>query len=439
MDRKAYILHQWKLGSVVFIVIVIAGFFFMCLTYCLPSERAAMHVRESAAMLDEENLYKELSAGDKTTRQDYFTDIVMLTTAAYGGDENPIDKAINNYRIRKDGASLQEACRNCGKLSGEESEKLEYSRYWHGYVVFLRPLLQFLNLNEIRSLNLFFVILCLCTLTHLLYVRKKGKYIIPLLLAYCVLNPMAISVSLQYSTIFYVTSLSLIVFLRFYGCTTFIKNQWLFFMIIGMATSYFDFLTYPVVVLGFPLIISLAMEEKMTMKSGMKRLVGYSAIWCVGYVGMWASKWGLSSLIMRKNYFVSAIQALQFRSGGEIPSGEASQSVRLMQVLISKFEAIEHNMVIYLAAAFILVCVIGVLVSKGRRQYLPTSFSILLVAIYPVIWYAGTRNHSAIHVFTYRGLSVSVFALTAFLLPLIDVSRLHRREWILKSADEKVR
>ena len=82
----------------------------------------------------------------------------MLLVAAYDGAENPVNKTINNWNINKTDATKQESLMLCGQLPEEEQSKGEYSRYWFGLIVILRPLLLFLSLNEIRSLNLFFIL-----------------------------------------------------------------------------------------------------------------------------------------------------------------------------------------------------------------------------------------------------------------------------------------
>lgn len=76
------------------------------------------------------------------------------------------------------------------------------------------------------------------------------------------------------------------------------QNMCYVFLIIGMATSYVDFLTYPFVSLGIPLVIWLILdnEEKVIQKLG--KMVWNSGFWCAGYAGMWAGKWILGSILL---------------------------------------------------------------------------------------------------------------------------------------------
>ena len=61
-------------------------------------------------------------------------------------------------------------------------------------------------------------------------------------------------------------------------------------------TVYFDFLTYPLVTLVYPLGIYLYFHGG-TPGKGIRGMVGNSAEWGVGYGGMWAAKWILADCL----------------------------------------------------------------------------------------------------------------------------------------------
>ena len=68
-----------------------------------------------------------------------------------------------------------------------------------------------------------------------------------------------------------------------------------FFLIVGILTSYFDFLTYPVVTLGIPLCCYFLLESDR-LWNNIKRLTGFSVSWAIGYAGMCAAKWVIADL-----------------------------------------------------------------------------------------------------------------------------------------------
>ena len=54
-------------------------------------------------------------------------------------------------------------------VNGEKVESFEYARYWHGYLIILRPLLAFISLNEIRVIFTIMLISLAVILAYLLY------------------------------------------------------------------------------------------------------------------------------------------------------------------------------------------------------------------------------------------------------------------------------
>lgn len=91
------------------------------------------------------------------------------------------------------------------------------------------------------------------------------------------------------------------------------------FLVIGMCTSYFDFLTYPIFTLGMPLVILLLCryisEEK---KGAVKAVVLNSIFWVVGCFGFWFEKWVLGSLLTEENIFVDALGSIIERTGRNV-------------------------------------------------------------------------------------------------------------------------
>lgn len=417
-------LREVCMGAGAFLLTVLAGFLLLCLVYALPADRVQLHVRESGEAMAEDGLYRQMVSGKDTTKLDNFTDALMMLTAAYGGDEGLIDRAVNNYELRLKDKDLIEVCRTSGLEQEPETVKRHaYARYWHGYLIVLKPLLTLFNLNEIRDLNVFVILLYLCATCVLLWNRRRGRYIVPYLLACSFVNPMTVSASLQFSTVFHVTSIAVLVLLLFWNRRYFREHVWLYFLIAGMMVSYVDLLTYPVVALAFPLIVYVALCEPDQPVDGLKKLIGCSALWCVGYVGMWASKWALSTILMRKNYFVNAMNTVKLRSGDTV----FEQKLTSRQVIDGLTGFLRSSSLKYVLLLVVLTSAFLLMFMKIRWSRLTSSVLMLLAACYPFIWYAGTKNHSAIHGFyTYRGLSVFLFGTAACLMPLMDFGSLRK-------------
>lgn len=180
----------------------------------------------------------------------------MLLEAANKNDEDVVNRAMSVYRIDyKDETIGPYNTLIKHYVNNEDYEILtSYERYWHGYLVTLKPLLFIFNYSQIRVLNLIIESLLTILVLASMYKRKLNEYIIPYAISYLLLNPYVISLSLQYSTIFYIFTISTLLILLV-DKDKLVKYSYLLFLNIGIFTAYFDYLTYPMVSFGMPLYI----------------------------------------------------------------------------------------------------------------------------------------------------------------------------------------
>ena len=73
-------------------------------------------------------------------------------------------------------------------------------------------------------------------------------------------SPEVIGLSMQYAPIFFIMLISVFILLKFKDKLLENNNLIYYFLIIGMATSFFDLLTYPLITLRTPLIFYLLLE-----------------------------------------------------------------------------------------------------------------------------------------------------------------------------------
>ena len=103
---------------------------------------------------------------------------------------------------------------------------------------------------------------------------------------------------MQYYACFYLSFIAMLVLLWKPGY--FLKNRFavcILFLVTGICTSYFDFLTYPIVTLGLPLCVWLLLIPYHN--KCIWQLVENAVFWAIGYLGMWAEKWILSSVVLK--------------------------------------------------------------------------------------------------------------------------------------------
>lgn len=406
-----------------FFIMVLGGYLLLVLAYCLPTGEISDNVAEAALAFYNEGPYRQLNFGGGTkeiysfmdsmqlhgnSTQDNFTDAIMLLNAENVNDENVFVEALKVNRVTSGDQLPTDTLIALHTGADQPFETGSYARYWHGYLVFLKPLLLIFSYQQIRYLLSLVQLGLVAAVIWLLAAKGKGLYCVPIVLTYFFLNPAVCSLSLQYSSILLLTMTELVVILCREEQYAKNKRLWLYhFFLAGCLTSYFDFLTYPIVTLGVPLIFLLSQYEA-NWKDGLKTLLGCCLLWGTGYVAMWAGKWALASLITGENVFREAIGSISYRTG--------SGAAELGETAFGRTDAITRNLaanqfsllLILIAFAVCLVLSLWRQTLQFRGRHVPT----VLAGLLPFGWYLVVSNHSIVHSWmTFRTLAVFVYAL----------------------------
>ena len=291
-----------------------------------------------------------------------------------------------------------------------------FSYYWHGYVVILRMLNVLFNYSQMRFVN--FCLQFILVFLFALHLNKiKGiRYSLLFLTSYLLLMPVALFFCLQYSWIFYIAIGASFLLVK-NGDFFEQKHRYLyFFVVVGIATSFFDLLTYPLVSWAFPILWWMLCTQKG--RSAMENLglvvrSGFAWIW--GYAGMWISKCLIASVVLKRDILKTAIDEMFLRVGVE---DYVTWSLRL--------DAIEKNWVHYKDKVYMLVLIgwmcwflFKIFTSKIKQDTRYWSFA--LVGISPLVWYCVLTNHTLIHqFFTYRIFNISVLAILAGMVTMAE-------------------
>lgn len=285
---------------------------------------------------------------------------------------------------------------------------MEYARYWHGYLIVLKPVLLFFDYADLRVINLILELLLILSVFNAFRdIGCKGEawsYVTAVLF----MMPVVIPLSIQFSVVFYLTNIAVLILLRQYAGLKSKKLLLLYFQLIGMAASFFDLLTYPIASLGVPLICLLLLDDDRSLWMRIKNIISLSVCWGFGYGAMWAGKWVLSTLILRDNIITNVLRQIQMRSS-HMENGERFTS----------FETWVRNVEFYFERPYLILVVIGFIAAlmgifRNRRQIravITDIFPFMVTALMPFVWYAVIAQHSyEHHWFTFRGLMTSVFA-----------------------------
>lgn len=294
----------------------------------------------------------------------------------------------------------------------------DYSRYWHGYKVLLKPIFYFMTYWDFRVLNSLLQIMLVGYIAFMIWNETKRRgYVLAFLSSYALLMPMAIFLSLQYTSVFYLT----------FGGTLFAikKKEYLleksryiyFFLILGMLTSFFDLLTYPLAVWGLPLIWwFVTLGEEMSGKNRVQKVILSAISWAMGYSLFWAMKWIVATPILKQNVIKDAISQIFYRVGEvEYYSQHLLEAYGRWEVFYSNWRVYEYGIYSAILVAWILWAMIQC-VRKGWKIQ-GKSGAFLLISASALVWYFVLSNHTTIHhFFTYRIYNVSILAFLIFAL-----------------------
>lgn len=418
MLETGRILRKWKQGFMIWIAFIVAGIALNVGAFLLPQHPIHNHILDSVSVFQQEGTFPYLIPGYKGTILDNNSDAWMLLLADFDGNEGIVDKAMSGYY-------WVYPCENTGMVGTDNLTVMgdkepcgvnQYSRYWHGWLFFLRFGLLFFNYSDLRALNMILQFVLIITCFILLERRGLSDYLFAFLTAMLVLVPPATAFSFEYSFIFYIFMSGMIVMLRYHERIESDLGYSLYFFILGLCTSYFDFLTFPLLTLGMPLVTVGLLREKHKTDiefNYISEIIWYSIAWSIGYAGMWVSKWVVGSLLTSHNIVRDAVSQVILRTSHTNGLGELSN------VKISYLYTICANMGVICKGPYILLFIVSILYSVRKlrktkcnfRKRMNAAVSFLFIAAMPFVWYYFAMNHSALHNhFTYRELVLCVFS-----------------------------
>lgn len=381
----------------------------------LPISVINKNVTKSKVSFSSKVSYSKDIANYISTQQDDFTDAILLTTAGYSGNESAVEKALANYRMVSGDPceSLKAYAPKSFDVPDSEMQKISYARYWIGSVFFIKLLLLFFDYSGIQMLNQILQLGLLTALIILMTKKNLTKYIFPLITSLLWLMPGTIYLSLQYSAMYYVLLILMMLIVITDKYTVQESFYLTLFTCAGVVTNWLDFLTYPLATLGLPLVLLMLISAKHGKEIRCLDVIKIAVCWAAGYFGMWILKWCLATLVLQRNVFAEALNQAKFRT---------SQS--LNDIHFSRIDVIIKNLRVMYKRPYFFLLIAAFLYSLKNslpiqewqlRRILPFSF----VAMMPIAWYLVLSNHSWIHYwFTYRILCISIFA---FLCGVIQI------------------
>lgn len=354
--------------------------FLLFLVHLIDTTTLQTNLQESLRILSQEGDYPDAINGMGFTQLDNFT-----------------DKLIYEFSALQLHASAMEAV-----------IAPDYFRYWHGYSVYVTPLLACFEITQIRVICFVFFAVFVIYSCYIFYENFGLLASIILFISLNFpLNPLVRPWCLQFM------SAPVAIFIGFI-CLNYLRKKhsslipWAFF-IQGSIFAFIDFLTTPMECLGYLLIFQYLLINKETLNNQIRVLLLSIIFWCVGYFGTWSFKWFLSILYLGPEAMDTIVSQIIYRLNGQ--RGEIDGlALGLLSVAKNwKFYWL-HSKGMSIVVAFLASIGILKLLWQNRKRYVLWLIPIL-ISLIPIVWFFVIANHSYVHAFfTHRSLGVSFCA-----------------------------
>lgn len=359
--------------------------------YMIPGEWTRDNVMDSMVLLEEEGMRPKVW-NSEFIRKDNFTDATMYNISVTAAEGYSLPNSMLNPRYCDNEGEMSPALAGIEGMNGnlKPENRWNYGRYWHGYLLPLRVSSIFFPLSTLRIINAVALWLLLLTATYMIY-RKIGLAVAICFVAanMAVCFP-SVTMSLQFSTCFYIMLAGVILILSSRKLRS-SDRIYLFFIATGGLTSYFDFLTTPVITLCMPMCLWIIKEHD---SDNIRHTLGMSLSWGIGYAVIWGSKWVLASLLTQENFVADAFNSISIHTTHRM----ADVAAIVMRSHILTAVTLTAVIVVFLLFAL-----------RYRQSYIGNLF-LPIIALMPIAWYAVLWNHSCVHLwFTWRSLVVTAF------------------------------
>lgn len=284
----------------------------------------------------------------------------------------------------------------------------DYSRYWNGQLIVLKPLLSFFTISTIHNIYLSLFIIIFSILLFMLFKHSKLLAII-FTISSISMNTFFVTTSDDLFYIFVISMITSIIIIRMYERKS--KNIDLLFLIVGILTVYFDNITCETLSLTLPMFIYIYLNYKNNKRLHFNNILKYIVLWLGGYTFSFLVKWILltvhyhghfidkvfSPMIIRVYYKNENVFSIFFNTMKELPT----------YLYPFGYYSLKIFLLIMSVLSFIYIIISN---KKIRNVYL----CLFLISSIPLVRYFILSSHSNYHnFFTYR--AYLPFAMFCFL------------------------
>lgn len=392
----------------------------LVLTSMIPNEKLKDGLLRSSEMLNGAEPFTQ--GQSRNTITDNYADVILLNVIWNIDSSDPFVSSLDTkYFDGNDGKTdLGENYGLYAAVNGT-APNTDYSRYWHGSSVFIRPLLTVTDLGGVRLAGAVAAAVLLAVCCAFLVKRRLYFEAAALPLAFICVQGWNIRLSMEYQPAVLVTLAMLPFFLALEkkGDTPLIILS----VISGTMIAFFDFLTAETLTILIPLIIIMSARYSegrfKTVRTETITAAKCSAGWLLAYGGTFLVKWTAASAVTGENKFAAALSSAEERIGGNTQLvSPAAQIFAAPITNISTMMGGRERAELLPAAAGILLIAAAVMAAlyllrtRGNIKAKELITVLFILGAVPYIRYIVLNNHSYLHdFFTYRAQAASVLAL----------------------------
>ncbi len=382
----------------------------------IPNSRVKTNIIKSEEYYQEyfKDLYGNLDVlKNRHTMIDIPGDFYHLSILYLEDNKHPVKGFVE---MNKD-SKLMHKMTNGGHFKDIEMDS-DYSRYWNGHLIVLKPLLTFFTMDTIFvfyfiAIMITFFILLINMLRHsklLAFIFSVGAVCINIFMA---------SKCDNFFYVFMITMISSILIIKMYEKNS--KNVDLLFLFNGVLTACFDMLSCGTLPVTIPLFIYIFLHILDGKKMKFRLLFRYVMLWLLGGILSYVVKWVILCIHYNGGFKEHVLEPMKVRVG----SGNQG---RLTVFSDSIYEVLHYVFPYDLYVFKYILISIGLLAfcyklrdKKNRLNYI----YLLIICTIPFIRYLFLAEHSNYHnYFTYRAfLPVIMFLLLFIVLAFIDIKK----------------
>lgn len=410
----------------IFIATALLCMAFLMLTALIPRERIRENATTSADFFMETDLFEHSVGKLENFKKDNYADCITTGIAWHLGEGNLYEAVIAANYNRSADENVNVSFYN--EMQGKESQTESYCRYWHGSAGVVRLLLLISDVETIRYILVTLGAILNAAFVFTLIRKKQVALGLTYVFAFILVNGFFALTCLEYAFVFLLAPISAIVLLT--GRQMKQKRYAVaVFLVVGMLTAFFDFLTAETLTYTIPFMVyyvgvweSKKTKDKKSAQTDWNLFLQTGCAWCAGYAGMFLLKWLLAWITLGKEAFLSATEMAMERIGGDV--GLTANIAGEKATLLQRWQGIwqrnagclywgsqDMTPATLVVITALIVAVLGIfwyMAHKEKFAYDKTKI-LLAVACIPYIRFFILSNHSYIHYFfTYRAQMVSV-------------------------------